>query len=254
MVGEAVDFGAGGVANVTELAGTTVVVVGGSSGMGLATARRARDAGATVRIVGRDDARLAAALHSLGDNADTVQADAADADDMARVFADLDRVDHVVVFAGEQPVAPLADAGIELFRRAMEARVWAALNACKFAAPKMPATGSFTFCSGLSAHRPRAHRSIGASATAALESFGRAMAVELAPIRVNTICPGAIDTPLLDRVYGNQRDEAMAAVEKRVPAGRLGRAEEIADAALFLMRNGYVTGITLPVDGGVQLL
>lgn len=244
----------GRVADVSELAGSRVVVVGGSSGMGLATARMAGEAGATVRIVGRDEKRLASAVKSLGRDTDSVRADAAVAADMEHVFADLERVDHVVVFAGEQPVAPLADAGLDMFRRAMEARVWAALNACRFAAPKMPPTGSLTFCSGLSAHRPRAHRSIGASATAALESFGRAMAVELAPIRVNTICPGAIDTPLLSRVYGDKRDEAVAAVEKRVPAGRLGRPEEIAAAALFLMRNGYVTGITLPVDGGVQLL
>jgi NAD(P)-dependent dehydrogenase (short-subunit alcohol dehydrogenase family) len=237
-----------------DLADARVVVVGGSSGMGFATARLARDAGASVRIVGRDRERLLRAAHELGDSVDFVAADAANEAGMEQVFADLDRVDHVVVFAGEQPQAPLAEAGLDLFRRAMEARVWGALNACKFAAPKMPASGSFTFCSGLSAHRPRVHRSVGASATAALESFGRAMAVELAPVRVNTICPGAIDTPLLDRVYGDKRDEAMAAVARRVPAGRLGRAEEIADAALFLMRNGYVTGITLPVDGGVQLL
>jgi NAD(P)-dependent dehydrogenase (short-subunit alcohol dehydrogenase family) len=237
-----------------DLAGATVVVVGGSSGMGLATARLAVAAGANVRVVGRDSERLERAVESLGGATDGVSADAANEADMAGVFSDLPRVDHVVVFAGEQPVAPLAETELEQFRRAMEARVWGALNACKFAAPKMSLTGSFTFCSGLSAHRPRAHRSIGASATAALESFGRAMAVELAPIRVNTICPGAIDTPLLARVYGSQRDEAMAAVEKRVPVGRLGRPEEVADAVLFLMRNGYVTGITLPVDGGVQLL
>jgi NAD(P)-dependent dehydrogenase (short-subunit alcohol dehydrogenase family) len=237
-----------------DLAGASVVVVGGSSGMGFATAKLARASGAVVRIVGRNQERLEGAVQELGDGVDGVTADAADTASMERVFTDLERVDHVAVFAGEQPQAPLADARLDLFRRAMEARVWAALNACRFAAPKMPLTGSLTFCSGLSAHRPRAHRSIGASATAALESFGRAMAVELAPIRVNTICPGAIDTPLLDRVYGAGRHEAMAAVERRVPAGRLGRPDEIADAVVFLMTNGYVTGITLAVDGGVQLL
>jgi len=184
----------------------------------------------------------------------TAVADAADEEQVAAAFEPLDRVDHVVVFAGEQPVSTLPDAELGQFRRAMEARVWAGLLVCRYATPKMPSSGSVTFCSGMSAHRPRKNRSIGASATAALESFGRAMAVELAPIRVNTICPGPILTPMLERTFTGDRGKAVSAITSRVPLGRLGAPDDIADAAVFLMGNGYTTGITLHVDGGMTLL
>jgi NAD(P)-dependent dehydrogenase (short-subunit alcohol dehydrogenase family) len=237
-----------------SLSGSRVVVVGASSGMGLATARRALDDGAAVTIVARDPARLDEARRSLGPGVTAVAADAADEAAVASVFDPLDRVDHVAVFAGEQPVSPLPDAELALFRRAMEARVWGALAVCKYAAPKMSPTSSVTFCSGLSAHRPRRGRSIGATATAALESFGRAMAIELAPIRVNTICPGPILTPMLERSFETDRKAALSAISSRVPLGRLGTPEEIADAVVFLMGNGFITGVTLHIDGGMTLL
>jgi NAD(P)-dependent dehydrogenase (short-subunit alcohol dehydrogenase family) len=114
--------------------------------------------------------------------------------------------------------------------------------------------GSFTFCSGVSAWRPRANRSAGAAATAGLESFARGMAVELAPLRVNTICPGSFDTPVLDRAFGARKDEVLASYLSSLPLGRLGRPEELAHAALFLMTNTYVTGTVLHVDGGSLLI
>jgi NAD(P)-dependent dehydrogenase (short-subunit alcohol dehydrogenase family) len=114
--------------------------------------------------------------------------------------------------------------------------------------------GSFTFCSGVSAWRPRADRSAGAVATAALESFGRAMAVELAPLRVNTICPGSFDTPVLDRAFGDRKEEVLRPYLAQLPLGRLGRPEEIAHAVLFLMTATYVTGTVLHVDGGSLLI
>jgi NAD(P)-dependent dehydrogenase (short-subunit alcohol dehydrogenase family) len=234
--------------------GAHVVVVGASSGMGLATAKLAHDRGAIVTIVARDQGRLEAARDSLGDHVRAFAADASDEVQVAAVFDQIEHVDHAAVFAGAQPVSPLAEADLALFRTGMEARVWAALLICKYAVPKMEVDGSVTLCSGLSAHRPRRDRSIGASATAALESFGRAMAVELAPIRVNTICPGPIATPMLERSYGDNPDAAIAAISSRVPLGRIGTSEEIADAALFLMGNGFVTGTTLHVDGGMTLL
>ena len=125
----------GRVADVSELAGSRVVVVGGSSGMGLATARMAGEAGATVRIVGRDEKRLASAVKSLGRDTDSVRADAAVAADMEHVFADLERVDHVVVFAGEQPLAPLADAGLGMSRPARFSAFWGPMVLAKPPSP-----------------------------------------------------------------------------------------------------------------------
>jgi NAD(P)-dependent dehydrogenase (short-subunit alcohol dehydrogenase family) len=239
---------------VMSLQGASVVILGGSSGIGLATARMAAAEGADVTIVGRDPDRLAEAAASLGGPVRTGSADVADRDAVAGIFAGLDRVDHVAILAGEQPAAPVAETSHELLTRAVDARVWAAYNACAAALPKFHPEGSIVLCSGLSAHRPRIGRSAGAVATAAVESLARALAVELGPIRVNAVCPGPIDTPLLQRVYGERTAETMRTFTDRLPIKRLGTAEEVADAILFLMRNTYVTGTTVHVDGGALLL
>ncbi|HEY4332993.1 MAG TPA: SDR family oxidoreductase [Ilumatobacteraceae bacterium] len=237
-----------------SLDGAHVVVLGGSSGMGLATARMAREAGAHVTIVGRDRDRLAAAHASLGDGVRAVAADVADRDALAAAFEGMDRVDHVANLAGEQPAAPVSSTPRDLMARAIDVRVWAAYNACALALPMMNPEGSFTFCSGLSAYRPRAGRSSGAVATGAVEALTRALAVELGPIRVNAICPGPIDTPVLDRAFGANKVEALRPVTDKLPVPRLGTSDEVADAICFLMRNTYVTGITLHVDGGALLV
>jgi NAD(P)-dependent dehydrogenase (short-subunit alcohol dehydrogenase family) len=239
---------------VFSLEGQDVVLVGASSGMGLATALAARDAGAHVTIVARDPERLAKAAAEVGDGTDTAALDAADADAVEALFDRLGHVDHVASFTGEQPHATVEATTHDLFQRALDARVWAARNLCASGAPRMRPGGSFTFCSGVSAWRPRADRSAGAVATAALESFGRAMAVELAPLRVNTICPGSFDTPVLDRAFGDRKEEVLRPYLAQLPLGRLGRPEEIAHAVLFLMTATYVTGTVLHVDGGSLLI
>lgn len=236
------------------LQGATVVVLGGSSGMGLATAQAAGAAGARVVIAARNAERLDEARATLPGDALGFALDAADTSAVTAMFGEVGPVDHVACFTGDQPAAPIADTGHDLMVQAMDARVWAARNACVAAAPTMPPGGSFTFCSGLSSLKPRAGRSAGALSTAALESFGRAMAVELAPIRVNTVCPGAFDTPVLDRAFGDAKAEAVRPFVERLPIQRLGRPDELAHAVLFLMTNTYVTGTVLHVDGGALLV
>jgi NAD(P)-dependent dehydrogenase (short-subunit alcohol dehydrogenase family) len=237
-----------------SLDAATVVVLGGSSGMGLATAAMAQAQGANVTIVGRDPQRLENARASLGKGVRAIAADVADRDALASAFTGLEQVDHIAMFAGEQPSAAAEETAHDLVVRAVDVRVWAAYNACALALPMMNPEGSFTLCSGLSAHRPRAGRSAGAVATGAVEAVTRALAVELGPIRVNAICPGAVDTPMLDRVFGDSKAKAMSAFTDRLPVPRLGTSDEVADAVCFLMRNTYVTGITLHVDGGALLV
>ncbi len=180
--------------------------------------------------------------------------DAADADAVEAMFAELGAVDHVASFTGEQPSGSVADTTHDQYRRALDPHVWAARNLCASASPRMPAGGSFTFCSGLSAWRPRPLRAAGAAATGALEAYARGMAVELAPIRVNTVCPGSFDTPVLDRAFGDRKAEALQPYLSSLPLARLGRPEELAHAVLFLMTNGYVTGTVLHIDGGSLLI
>ncbi len=230
-----------------------MVIVGGTSGMGFATAQQLIAAGARVAIVGRDRAKAALAGQALGLAATVGVLDAAD-EAALREFSDqLAAVDHVVSFAGLQPAVPIGESTHDDFLSAFDARVWGARNCCTVFAPRMPADGSFTFCSGVSSVRPRAGRSPGAVATAAVESFCRAMAVELAPIRVNAICPGAVDTEVLRRALGADPDAALAQMAASMPVGHVGQPAEIAHAVQFLMTNTFTTGITLRVDGGALL-
>ena len=230
--------------------GSSVLVIGGSSGIGLATARLALEAGAEVAIAGRNAERLAEAARTLGKSVRSFAVDAKDAEQVGRLFADLGELTHAVVLAGEQPVGAVRDTDLGYFHQAMDARFWGALHVCRYGGPVIAPGGSITLCSGVIAHRPVPGRALGTASTAAVEALGRAMARELSPVRVNTIVPGPIDTPMLRRFFGGDEAELHARLKGRVPVGRVGRPDEVADAILFLMGNRFVTGVTLPVDGG----
>jgi NAD(P)-dependent dehydrogenase (short-subunit alcohol dehydrogenase family) len=139
-------------------------------------------------------------------------------------------------------------------RPALDTRFWGALYAAKYAAPKMERGGSITLMSGTAAVRPLPGASVATASCGAVEAFARALALDLAPIRVNAIQPGLIDTPLIGELMGDRREAMIAQEAARLPVRRVGKPEDVADAVLFLMRNGYVTGITLTVDGGRLLL
>jgi NAD(P)-dependent dehydrogenase (short-subunit alcohol dehydrogenase family) len=227
----------------------TVVILGGSSGIGLATARAALAEGAKVIITGRSPERLKAAQSELG-GVRTVALDVQDEAGTRSLFNELDHVDHVFITAGEIVFDPKVQGDTAMVRPALDTRFWGAVNATKFGAPKMSAGGSITFMSGTAAIRPLPGAAVGTASCAAIEGLARALAVELKPIRVNVIQPGLVDTPFLDLFGQDRRAALIAEYSKRILVGRPGTAEEIADAVLFLMRNGFVTGITLTVDGG----
>lgn len=237
-----------------SLKNATVVILGGSSGIGLATAKAARAEGAQVLITGRSAQRLQTARADLGGTVRTVVLDVADETGTRTFFQELHHLDHVFITAGtlvkDSRLAPDSAA----LRPAMDTRFWGALYAAKYGALKMNGSGSIVFMSGTAGQRPLDGASVASASCGAVEAFARALAVDLAPIRVNTIQPGFVDTPLLDEVLGAQRAEILAAVATRLPVRRIGRPEEIADAVLFLMKNGYVTGITLTIDGGGLLV
>lgn len=232
----------------------TVIILGGSSGIGLATAQAAQAAGAKVVITGRDAARLENARVALGGNADARLLDAADEAGTRDLFAGLPAIDHVFITAGQLVLdGKLAPATASL-HPALDTRFWGALYAAKYAAPKIRPGGSITFMSGTASRRPLPGASVATASCGAVDAFARALALDLAPIRVNTIQPGYTDTPLFDGIFGDQRDAVLAAAGAKLPVGRIGRPDEIAHAVLFLMTNGYVTGINLVVDGGGLLV
>lgn len=237
-----------------SLQNATVVVLGGSSGIGLATAQGAQAQGARVIITGRSAEKLRAAQAVLGNSARTVVLDVADEVGTRSLFQELDHLDHLFMTAGTLVRDSHLTPESATLRPAMDTRFLGALYAAKYGAPKIRSGGSITFMSGTAARRPLSGASVASASCGAVESFARALAIDLAPIRVNIIQPGFVDTPLLDALLGSQRNEILAAAAARLPVKRIGTPEEVADAVLFLMRNGYVTGITLTIDGGGLLV
>lgn len=236
------------------LKNSTVVVLGGSSGIGLATARAAQDEGAQVIITGRNPARLEAARKALGAQARVQVLDASDEAGTRAFFAALDGLDHLFITAGTLVLDSKLAPDTATLAPALDTRFWGALYAAKYAAPKMCAGGSITFMSGTAGRRPLPGAAVASASCGAVDSFARALALDLAPLRVNTIQPGYVDTPLFDDLFGDQREAILSAAAERLPVKRIGTPEDIAQAVLFLMRNGYVTGINLVVDGGGLLV
>ena len=237
-----------------SLTGKTIVIIGGSSGIGLATANAALTQHADVVITGRSQDRLDSAVRELGSHVRAIALDSSDEAGTRAMFEKLDRVDHIFVSAGG--VTPDAGLTVEIaaMRPAIDVRLWGAIYAAKYARPKMTAGGSITFMSGTSAFRPIPGAAVGTASCAAVEGLARSLAVDLAPIRVNAIRPGLIDTPLIDSFMGENKDAVVAGYTKRIPLKRMGRAEEVADAILFLMKNEYMNGTTLVIDGAASLV
>ncbi|MEV4018676.1 SDR family oxidoreductase [Nonomuraea angiospora] len=247
----------------TGLAGSTVVLIGGTSGIGLSAGVLLGGVGARVVLVGRDQARLAAAVDRVrdaaGGRADSVlgvSADGSDEDALAEVFEQAGQVDHVLVTAGGLSGAgPVTELSHDDLRSVLDARLWGAVAAARLAANRLPAGGSITFTSGTYVVRPVPGMTGPLAAVGAVETFTRALAVELAPkrLRVNAIRYGSFDTPLLRTISGLDGDAAVAKAGEGSPLGRFGTAEEAAASALFVMANNYVTGQVITVDGGQSL-
>ena len=242
----------------TDIAKSKIAIVGGSSGMGLALARRCLDSGAEVIIIGRSEEKLKRAGEALQNPAglSAIAADIAREDQVADLFKRIGRLDHIVSTAadieGAYELLPSVD--LKAAHRVVESKFYGPLLLAKHGAPQLSANGSITFTSGIAAYRPAARGSVVAAVNAALEGLVRALAVELAPIRVNAVSPGWVDTPIWSFVAGDKKDETLDAMARRLPVGRVGQPDDIADAIAFVMGNGFTTGTVLHVEGGHRLI
>lgn len=235
-----------------------VLIAGGSSGMGLALARRLTAAGDQVTIVGRDTTRLQRAQGELGPSSPiaTYVADITSEDEVQALFENTEPFDHIICtaadFTGAYELLPALD--LDAARRAIDSKIIGPILLAKHGSPKLALGGSLTFTSGIAAYRPMARGTVVATINAALEGLVRALAVELAPLRVNAVSPGWVDTPIWQAVAGDRKAEVLAGMAGRLPVGRVGRAEDIADAIAFVMGNGFTTGTVLHVEGGHRLV
>lgn len=237
-----------------QLNNSKVIILGGSTGIGFATAKAASAEGAIVTIAGRSPEKLRAAKAALGNKVEAAVLDVNDEASVRNFFGKIDRVDHIFITAGSSAHAPRLEIDTKLLRLAMDTRFLGALYAVKYGAPKIQGNGSITFMSGSASTKPLSGEPVTTASCSAVEAFARALAVELAPIRVNAISPGFIDTPFLGEVLSDQKEAVLAAAAATLPAKRIGTSEEAADGVLFLMKNEYVTGIALLVDGGYHLV
>jgi NAD(P)-dependent dehydrogenase (short-subunit alcohol dehydrogenase family) len=234
----------------SSLQGSHIVVLGGSSGIGLATAIAVKAKGANVTIVGRTLKKLQAAAHQI-DAARFAVADMADRKSIEAVFDDMQRVDHLVITAGGVHAGKLVESDPDKLLAEVNEHIAGSLYALKAAIPRMPRTGSIVLTGGQFSDRPSGNgTSVMALACRGIEALAREVALEIKPIRVNVIAPGFVDTPLYDAFGTEGRAALLAHAADILPAGRIGRPEEIADAITFLLRNEYMNCEVLHIDGG----
>ncbi|CAM2160483.1 SDR family oxidoreductase [Paraburkholderia tropica] len=239
-----------------QLKGRRVVIVGGTSGFGFEVARMARDAGAQVVITGRDAQRRDAALAALATPQNTVSAlalDIADEAALADFFARIEPFDHLVSMAGGAMGGGFLEAPLETIRQAVEEKFYANLRLARHAAPRLREGGSLVFTAGSGG---RAHNASGAIVgNDAIRTLVEGLAVELAPrARVNAVAPTWTRTPLWRNLPASDVDAIEQRFASLIPLGRTAKVEEVAAAYLFLIGNGFVTGQTIAVDGGVTLV
>jgi NAD(P)-dependent dehydrogenase (short-subunit alcohol dehydrogenase family) len=234
--------------------GQRVVILGGSSGIGLATAQAVAAQGAAVVIASSNKVRVDRAVATLPPGAGGYAVDLTEEAAVKVFFAGLGSFDHLVFTAGETlQLGPLADTDLVAARRFFDLRYWGAYGAAKYAAGSIRPGGSIVFTSGLAGARPHAGWSLGASICSAMEGLTRALAVELAPIRVNIVSPGVVKSPLWSNMTEGNREALYSRMAETLPVGHVGEVEEIAKAYLYLMQQTYGTGQVLGVDGGGAL-
>jgi len=241
-----------------RLEGRRVVIIGGTSGIGLATARLAMDEGASVVVASRTPARLKQAARALGPDAQCLKLDGKRESDVKAFFERVGRFDDLAILipgatdkAQQRRLGALAKTDMAVARTVHEGKFWSSVYCAKHALPHLSARGSITFCSGVSPRKAIPGYWAPTTAIAALEALSRVLAVELAPIRVNCVGPGLIATPIMDTLSPARR-RVWAKMLKRQPIKRMGTPEETAEAMVYCMSNGYTTGTLVEIDGGYK--
>ncbi|OOQ59187.1 SDR family oxidoreductase [Mucilaginibacter pedocola] len=238
-----------------QLKGKKVILFGASSGIGLATAKAAAAEGAHVVIVSSNRERIDKALTQLPQGSEGHALDLSKEENIKTFFKGIGAFDHLVYTAGENlSLNTIGKTNIDDARSFFSVRFWAAFAAVKYGSPLINAGGSICLISGTASLRPGSGWGVASAICAAMEGFVRAMAVELAPIRVNAVVPGVIKTPMWDSMPAEQREGLYRSAEEGLLLKRVGEPEDVAEAFIYLMKQRFGTGQCVVVDGGTVLV
>jgi NAD(P)-dependent dehydrogenase (short-subunit alcohol dehydrogenase family) len=241
--------------NGTGLKGKRVVILGGTSGIGLEVARQAFAKNAETVVVSSNASRVQQAVESFDREAEGHTVDLLNESAIADFFGKLGKFDHLVYTAGDTlQLNEVAAADLKKARQAFELRYWSVLAAVKYGSGQIRKDGSIVLTTGIAGARPRKGWVFGAGVCGAVEAMTRALAVELAPLRVNAVCPGVVRTNLWQNMGEAERGAMFENVGKNLLVGRVGEANEVARAYIFLMEEGFSTGQIVVVDGGTLLV
>ncbi|WP_336773607.1 SDR family oxidoreductase [Paenibacillus sp. MMO-58] len=230
-----------------------IAIIGGSSGIGLETARQVMEQGAEVVIASRSEAKLQAAARQLGPAASAYVLDTTDEEQVKLFFEKVGNLNHLVVSAAETSGGPFLQTESARSRELFENKFWGQYYAAKYGAPKLADRGSITLFSGVVAYKAMAGSAALGAVNAAVSNLGQTLALELAPIRVNVVSPGIIDTPSRSKMPEEARNQLYHTVAGKLPAKRIGSASDVALCVLYLIQNSFVTGTVQHVDGGHRL-
>ena len=238
-----------------SLQDTRIVILGGTSGLGFATAEAAAREGARIAIASSSRERVNRAVAALPAGTEGFVVDVSREDDIARFFGSVGAFDHLVFTAGESlTLSPLRTLRLDAAREAFTRRYWGALTAVKYGREQIRPGGSIVLTTGAAKDRPHAGWTVAASICGAIDALTRALAIELAPIRVNAVSPGVVRTALWDSMAASDRETLYRDVGDALPVGRVGEPSDVAEAYLYLMREGFSTGQVVTVDGGTVLV
>lgn len=230
-----------------------ILIIGGSSGIGLGCAQLCVDKGADVHIASRSDEKLRLAKEKLASPVKTWVVDFTQENQIERLFKNLGNIDHLLTPAVSFETGGLLDQPMNKARATLESKFWGQYISARCGAPNINAGGSIVFFSGVAGIKPFTGFSMVAAACGAINALGMQLAAELAPIRVNTISPGFIDTPIHEHMApADQLENTFSAITDTLLIKKIGSPEEVAHAAVYLMENGYTTGETLVIDGGLR--
>ena len=235
-----------------------IVVIGGTSGIGFAVAERGLREGARVIVGSSSASKVETAIERLGSGASGHVIDVRNETSVADFFEQAGAFEHLVYTAGDwgsvRQGGNVADLDLDNARDIFAVRFWGALTAIKYAQANIASTGSITLTDGAIAHRPRKGAAVNTAMAGAVEHLARSMAVELAPLRVNAVCPGYVLTEVWNSIPEDVREEQIRNMTQRQPLARAADPSEIAEAYLYLMRGTFTTGQVLNVDGGMTLI